>query len=214
MVTGTLRADAARNRSALIRAAKTEFADRGLDAPLDDIARRAGLGNATLYRHFPTRCALLAAVFQDALGEIVAESERHLADPDPWNGFREHLVFLCGLQAGNRALADLLVSTLTGAPELERLRGQCFHAAVQLVRRAQLSGQLRTDLRHEDLVVLLMSNAGLLERTRTTAPTAWRRHLDFVLDGLVPTHAQATPGPGAPAVRAAMGRLAERLKIR
>jgi len=189
MGTGTLRADAARNRSALIHAATTEFADRGLDAPLDDIARRASLGNATLYRHFPTRCALLAAVFKDALGEIVAEAERHLADPDPWNGFREHLVFLCGLQAGNRALADLLVSTLTGAPELERLRRRCFDTAVQLLRRAQLSGQLRPDLRHEDLVVLLMSNAGLLERTHATAPTAWRRHLDFVLDGLRPTPA-------------------------
>lgn len=179
----TLRVDAERNRRQLVDAARLVFADRGLDAPLDDIARRAGVGNATLYRRFPTRHDLVAAVFLDSLEQVVEEARRALAQLDPWPAFADHLVFLCALQSENRAFADLL-TTRTAAPELETLRGDALDLLVQLIDRAKSTGELRADFSHEDVVVLLMANAGLLERTAKDAPTAWRRHLGYVLDGL------------------------------
>lgn len=202
----TLRADAARNRRALVAAARTTFGQRGLEAPLDDIARLAGTGNATLYRHFPTRCDLVTAVFADTLQEVVAACERALANPDPWSAFRDHVLFLCELQANDRGLADLLTARVTGAPALERLRERAHQGLRQVAERARASGSLRPDFEPEDLALLLMANAGLIHRTAVRAPSAWRRHLAYVLDGLHRDAArtEAPPSPGLRAVRQAM----------
>jgi AcrR family transcriptional regulator len=206
-----LRADAERNRQQLVEAARIVLAERGLDAPLDEIARRAGVGNATLYRRFPTRRELVAAVFADALREVVEATERALDDPDPWAGFAGHLTFLCELQASNRGLADLLVSIPTGIAELKQLRGRAFSGLNRLIDRAKASGDLRADVGQQDVVLLLMANAGLIERTATAAPTAWRRHLGYVLAGLRnPVRAPAVPGPGQRQVTGAMRALAKR----
>ena len=204
------RADAVRNRHRLLDAAREVFGVQGLNAPLDDIARRARLGNATLYRHFPTRCSLIAAVFAETLRDVAAAVEHALDEPDAWVGFTRHVRTLCGLQAGDRALADLLTATIEGAPDLELLRARAFSGAVALIEHAQRRGELRADFRHEDLVLLLMANAGLVERTAETAPAAWRRHLDYLLDGLRPTPTTASPTPGKAAVLAAMSAAAHR----
>ncbi|HEY0240056.1 MAG TPA: helix-turn-helix domain-containing protein [Friedmanniella sp.] len=190
----TLRADAERNRRQLVEAAHLVFAERGLDAPLDDIARQAGVGNATLYRRFPTRHDLVAAVFSDTLDEVCEAARRALAAADAWTAFADHLTFLCALQAENRAFADLLTTRVT-APGLEALRGQALDLLVQLIDRARAAGELRADFTHEDVVVLLMANAGLLERTWQDAPTAWRRHLAHVLDGLRTEHPTVVAAP-------------------
>lgn len=203
-----LRADAARNRAAIVDAAWAAFATRGLDAPLDEIARRAGIGNATLYRHFPTRCALISAVYAETMTEIVGAVARALADPDPWNGFAGHVRFLFELQAHNRGLADLFTTRLSVAPELERLRSRLQRDTAAVAQRAKERGDLRADFEPEDLALLLMANAGLLRRTGTTAPTAWRRLLAYTLDGLrgSAAHEAAPSSDGMPAVRAVMDR--------
>jgi len=152
-----LRSDAERNRRALVRAARAVFGERGLDAPLDEIARRAEVGNATLYRRFPTRCALLAAVFADTLEDVVAATERAIADPDPWSAFANHVTFLCELQATDRGLADLLTTTIRGVPALERLRKRAHDGFVRIADRAIDNGTLRADFRPEDIVLLLMA---------------------------------------------------------
>src|SRR3954447_25042958 len=95
----TLRADAARNRAAIVGAARQVFAEQGLDAPLDDIARRAGTGNATLYRRFPTRGDLVAAVFADRMEEHLDAVEAGLAEPDPWRGFASYVIAVGAMQA-------------------------------------------------------------------------------------------------------------------
>ena len=215
MVTQPLRADAERNRCQLMNAALAVFAERGLDAPLDEIARRAGVGNATLYRRFPTRCDLVAAVFLGAMQEIVDAATRALAEPDPWTALTGHLVFLCELQAANRAIADLLTAAVSGMPELERLRAKALDALTQLIDRAKASGDLRADFGHEDVVLILMANAGLIERTAGAAPGAARRHLSYVLDGLrspapSPARAPAPPAPGQDQVVQAMRALGRR----
>ena len=214
-----LRADAERNRGQLMNAALAVFAERGLDAPLDEIARRAGVGNATLYRRFPTRCDLVAAVFLGAMQEIVDAAAQALAEPDPWTALTGHLVFLCELQAANRAIADLLTAAVSGIPELERLRAKALDALTQLIDRAKASGDLREDFGHEDVVLILMANAGLIERTAGTAPGAARRHLSYVLDGLrspvlsparARARAPAPPSPGQDQVVQAMRALGRR----
>ena len=191
-----LRADAARNRQAIIGTARKLYGKRGLDVPFDEIARAAGVGNATLYRHFPSRCALVAAVFADTLRQVSQAAARALDNPDPWDGFAGHVRFLCQLQATDRGLADLLTTAVTGAPELEELRARAYEDFVRIAQRAKDSGALRADFVPEDLVLLLMASAGLVHRTADAAPEAWNRFIDLALDGL--RAAAATPAARSP----------------
>jgi AcrR family transcriptional regulator len=193
MSPGSLRADAERNRRQLVDAARAVFAARGLDAPLDDIARRARVGNATLYRRFPRRRDLVGAVYVEPVREVVAAARSALDDPDPWRAFAGHLAYLCELQAGDRALAELLSARMSEVDELDDLRDIAFDHLTALIDRARAAGALRADVDHADVVLILMANAGLVERTAATAPDAWRRHLGYVLDGLRPAAQSATP---------------------
>src|SRR3954467_6209292 len=104
----TLRADAARNRQAIVEAARAVFADHGLDAPLDEIAKRAGTGNATLYRRFPTRGDLLEAVFADRLAHHVAAVDAAPAIDDPWEAFASYVRSVGEMQAKDVGIADLV----------------------------------------------------------------------------------------------------------
>nr|BFE63581.1 TetR/AcrR family transcriptional regulator [Dactylosporangium thailandense] len=207
---GALRKDAERNRRQLLETAKVVFAERGLEAPLDEIARRARVGNATLYRRFPSRGHLVAAVFAEALQEVVDVTERALRVEDPWAAFAGHLTFLCEVQAGSRAFADLLIATVSGVPELESLRGRAFRGLTALVDRARAAGVLRPDFQPEDVVPMLMANAGLVERTAQSAPTAWRRQLGYTLAGLRATAETLEVPADRTGILRAMHNLAER----
>jgi AcrR family transcriptional regulator len=200
-----LRADAARNRQAILDAARAVYGQHGLDAPLDDIARAAGLGNATLYRHFPSRCELIAAVFAETLQRVIAAGDVALRADDAWNGFCEHVRQLCAMQAADRGLADLLITRVSGAPQLERLRARAYRNLVRLADRANHAGGLRSDFTPEDLALLLMANAGLVQRADASACAASRRFIDLALDGLrAPAATPASPPPPPDAVRRAM----------
>jgi AcrR family transcriptional regulator len=199
-----LRADAARNRRSIIEAARQLYGRQGLNTPFDEIARVAGVGNATLYRHFPSRCALVAAAFAETLRTVVAAADRAHDDPDPWEGFVGYVRFLCELQATDRGIADLLTTAIDAAPELEELRAQAFSGFVRIADRARDFGQLRADFQPQDLVLLLMANAGLIHRTATAAPDAWSRLLSHHLDGLRASAATPAPPPPTPgAIQAA-----------
>jgi AcrR family transcriptional regulator len=180
-----LRADAERNRIALLAAAREVFSEQGLDASLDEIARRAGVGNATLYRRFPTRQDLIAAVFADRKTTHVELADKALAQADPWQGFVDYVTGLCELQAENRGLGELLVTVnFDGDERLTQLRATSQRRAREVVERAQGAGTLRADFDLDDLWRLLMANAGVIERSQD--PDAWRRHLTIVLEGLSP----------------------------
>jgi AcrR family transcriptional regulator len=194
-----LRADAARNRAAIVEAARAVFAEQGLDAPLDEIARRAGTGNATLYRRFPTRSDLVAAVFAERMAEHLAAVEAGLADPDPWRGFASYVEAVGAMQARDLGIADLVTMGVSGAPEIEDLRARAFEGLVRLVDRAHAAGLLRADFTTEDVVVLMMANAGLLERSGDISEAASRRLVHLLLDGFRAT--AATEGPPAPSPR-------------
>src|SRR5215213_2730431 len=126
-MTTALRADAARNRAALVTAAREVMAERGLEAALDDIARRAGIGNATLYRRFPRRIDLIAAVFADRMADHARAVQAALEAADPWDGFRGYIEAAAELQVHDLGIADLITMDVSMAPEIETLRDQAFH---------------------------------------------------------------------------------------
>jgi AcrR family transcriptional regulator len=194
-----LRADAARNRTAIIEAARAVFAEQGLDAPLDEIARRAGTGNATLYRRFPTRGDLVAAVFAERMAEHLDAVEAGLADEDPWRGFASYVTTVGAMQARDRGIADLVTMDVSSAPEIERLRSRAFVGLVRLVERARDAGVLRADFTTQDVVLLLMANAGLVERAPGITAEASARLIHVLLDGF--RARAASDGPPAPSPR-------------
>lgn len=198
-MTTSLRADAARNRAALVAAAREVMAERGLEAPLDDIAQRAGIGNATLYRRFPRRIDLIAAVFADRMAEHARAVQAALEADDPWDGFRGYVEAAAAFQVHDRGIADLITMDVSMAPEIEGLREQAFDGLVEVIERAKAAGALRTDTTPEDLVVILQANAGLVARAHAAGGQASRRLIHVLLDGL--RAEAATPGPTAPSPR-------------
>jgi AcrR family transcriptional regulator len=191
-----LRADAARNRAALVSAARSVFGEKGLDAPLDEIARRAGVGNATLYRRFPARSDLLAAVFVEHMAGQVAAAEKALQATDPWEGFSTFLIHSLQVQATDRGLADLMTSYFDDTGEIGRLRALAYDRVVELIARAKDAGVLRADFTPQDLALILTANAGVVHRTYSRAPDSWKRVAAFIVDGLRAD--AATPAPPPP----------------
>ena len=205
-----LRVDAERNRVALLTAAREVFAEQGLEAPLEEIALRAGVGIATLYRRFPTRGQLVAAALVDKIAQYAKAAEQALAIPDAWAGFASFVERICELQADDRGLSDLLSMTLPTDDRIEQLRKIANQRVARLVARAKATGRLRQEFVAEDLLVLLVANASVVHVTRQDAPEAWRRFVGLMLDAFGQTReSSALPAPPTRAqMTAAMLRLA------
>ncbi|MFG1609113.1 TetR/AcrR family transcriptional regulator [Actinoplanes sp. NPDC049265] len=182
-----MRRDAVRNRERLVEAARGAFAERGLDVPLEEIARRAGVSIGTLYNRFPTRNDLAAAVFADR-EETVRQVARHaLTMPDPWDGFVHFAEQLGRLMAEDRGWTDVAARR---GPEIGRA------LMIEVIGRAQAAGALRPDFTLTDMAFVIWSLTRTITATRDAAPDAWRRHLGFVLDGLRAPAAHPLPvGP-------------------
>jgi AcrR family transcriptional regulator len=191
-----LRRDAQRNRDAIVAAARRVFCDHGLEAPLEEIARRAGVGIATLYRRFPSRVELLDAVLTDNLQAHVEAAEQALAMDHPWEGFSFYLEQTCRLQAADRGLNDVMGMRFPRATAVEAAKSRLYELVGQVVDRAQQSGQLRADLTPEDLAFLTWGNSRILPAVRAAgAPEAWRRYLGLLLDGFRADRASPLPQP-------------------
>jgi AcrR family transcriptional regulator len=191
-----LRRDAQRNRDAIVAAARQVFCDHGLEAPLEAIARRAGVGIGTLYRRFPSRVELLDAVLADTVQAHVDAAEQALAIDDPWDGFSYYLEQTCRLQAADRGLNDAMGMRFPRAATVEAVKGRLFDLVARVVDRAQQSGQLRPDVTLEDLALVTWANTRILQAARAAgAPDAWRRHLGFLLDGFRADRAHPLPEP-------------------
>jgi AcrR family transcriptional regulator len=204
-----LRADAARNRAAIVAVARDVFAEQGLEAPLEAIAARAGVGIATLYRRFPTREKLVAAALVGKVGEYAEAAQQALAVADPWDGFAGFVLRICELQAGDRGLSDLLSMTLSADEQVEQLRRTANERVVTLIERAKARGRLRQDFAGEDLVLLLIATASVMHVTRADAPGAWRRFVLLMLDAFRCHDASRLPEPPSAAqMTEAMLRLA------
>jgi AcrR family transcriptional regulator len=178
-----LRADARRNREKVLEAARTVFSEQGRDAQMDDVARRAGVGMGTVYRHFPTKEALIEALMAEAFREIADAAQAALAIEDPWEAFSSVLWRGAETMAADRALSEVFAS-IPGPMEAARPTIEGLTQAVDtLIRRAQEAGRLRPDLIVDD-IPMLMCGIGSATKKEHRCDAAWRRHLAIVLDGL------------------------------
>jgi AcrR family transcriptional regulator len=200
-----VRSDAQRNRAAVLAAAEAVYAEYGVEVSLNEIARRAEIGNATLYRHFPTRESLLSEVYVGHLERYLAIAEDATRAPDPVIALRDCVTATCELQATNRGLADLLASLRPLSPHVEELRARHDRAIDWVFRRAVRSGKVRADASPVDLAVLLIANAGLIHRTVDDAPRSSARLVALWLAGLVsPEILVDAPAPSEAQMRRAL----------
>jgi AcrR family transcriptional regulator len=174
------RADARRNYDKILGAAHEAFAQGGESTSLEEIARRAGVGIGTLYRHFPNRQALLEALYINEVEEVCRAAEQSDGG-EPWealNGWFERLI---GYLATKRALADELLNYLDqGAPLFQVCRTSLYAAGEPLLRRAQGAGAVRPDVEISDVMHLV---AGI-GKIPTTDPGQVEHILRIALDGL------------------------------
>jgi AcrR family transcriptional regulator len=186
-----LRADARRNRAKVLEAARKEFAESGRDAQIDDVARRAKVGVGTVYRHFPTKEALLTALVSDKFDAIAEFARERLDNDDPWQALQDVLWFGGERGAGDRAFAEIMAArnqaTIEKSPGEDAVR----EILAELIKRAQAAGTMRPDVTIDD-IPLLMCGVGSASGMPHPCPDAWRRHLGIVLDGL---RAEAASGP-------------------
>jgi AcrR family transcriptional regulator len=158
------RADAERNRVRLLETAKAAFAEKGSAASLDEIARIAGVGAGTLYRHFPTRDALVAAVYRNETEQLVAAAGRLVETHPPVTALREWLLLFVDYIATKHGMSEVLNSIVGGTSDLySAATAQMTQAIAQLVDRAVASGDIRLDLDPLDLLRALagVANIGL-----------------------------------------------------
>jgi AcrR family transcriptional regulator len=175
-----LRADARRNRERILDAARKVFAKRGAYAQMDDVARAAGVGVGTVYRHFPDKHALMGELVAAKFRAFADNAERALEVEDPWEAFAGLLrtnAELCARDIGiQQAMLRQPASWSLAALELMRLRD----LATKLIARAQAAGVMRADFVVDDIPMLM----GGLTATMAVAQYDWHRHLEIILDGI------------------------------
>ncbi|MET7336779.1 helix-turn-helix domain-containing protein [Nonomuraea sp. NPDC005650] len=191
-----LRADALHNRVRILEAAREAFATRGLDVPMAAIARRAGVGVATLYRRFPSRESLITEVFGDELATCASVVDEALADPDPWRGFCSAIEKVCAMQVADRGFTEAFLTAFPDAMDYERLRVRAEQGLAEVVRRAKAAGRLRADFDLADLMLLLKANCGVATGTNQDAAAGSRRLVAYLLQSFRAEH--AAPLPPAP----------------
>lgn len=190
-----LRRDAERNRRRILEAAAEAFAERGLAVTMDEIAARAEVGVGTVYRRFPDKELLIEALLEDGVAELVARAERALEADDPWEALVEFLDYALGLQATNRGLTEILVSTTHGRERISRVRERLSPVGDALVERAQQAGRMRPDVRGSDLALAQVAISAAVDFTRPVEPDAWRRLFAILIDGLRARDELTPPGP-------------------
>jgi AcrR family transcriptional regulator len=173
------RADARRNNAKLLEAARAAFTEADADASLEDIARRAGVGIGTLYRHFPTRRVLIEAVYVDEV-EALSRSARDVADLPPWQALTAWLRRYVEYVATKHALANELFAEGASSDVFANCRSALYSAGEPLLERAQQARIVRTDIGIADVLHLISGVAKIPASDREQA----ERILDVALDGL------------------------------
>jgi AcrR family transcriptional regulator len=177
------RADAERNRDRLLQAAKAAFADAGADVSLDEIARRAGVGIGTLYRHFPSRNAVVEAVYQHEVQQLAEAATPLIESLPPGEALREWMRLFVDYIATKKVIAPVLKSMVGGASDLYATSGAPIAEAMSLiVERARVGGEIRLDADPADLLRAL---AGFTYfNTGPDWEASARRLIDILMDGL------------------------------
>ncbi|ROO90814.1 TetR family transcriptional regulator [Actinocorallia herbida] len=191
-----LRSDARDNRARILAVARAAFAVDGIEVPIREIARRAEVGVATVYRHFPTKEALLAEAFAEQMASCAAIVAEGAAADDPWHGFCLVIERLMAVHALDRGFARAFTAGLPA--EFAAAHDRTLHLLADLVRRAKETGSLRRDFVLEDVSLALMANEGIRAETPGMRAAASRRFAALMIRSF-----QADPvlAPLPPAVR-------------
>jgi AcrR family transcriptional regulator len=180
LLTRPKRADARRNYDKVLAAAREAFAEGGESTALEEIARRAGVGIGTLYRHFPNRQALVEALYLDEVDEV-SRSAAQFSDADPWEALNGWLERFIGYLATKRALAHELLNYLgPDASLFQASRASLFAAGEPLLERAQKAGVVREDATIGEVIQMVIGIA----KIPTSDPAQTERILRLALDGL------------------------------
>jgi len=205
---GPRRADARRNRERVLAAAEAVFAESGLKAPVEEVARRAGVGVGTVCRNFQTKQALVEAVVGAFYETLLREAEEAMAEPDPALAFERFVVGLPAFQARHRGLADQMANEPNMLTTTEPLREKLLRAVSELVARAQAVGAIRADIGPGDVSMLFSGVAHATAVAGELQPVLRERFVRIILDGL--RAADATPLPGRPLDFAQLRRMKQR----
>ena len=177
-----LRADARRNREAVIVAAKKLFADQGLDAQMPDVAKAAKVGVGTVYRHFPTKEDLISALAAERFERLAEKAQEGIDAEDPWEGLCDFIRFSAQIQADDRGLCEVMGSR----PEVmneSALAVGLDDLCDKLVKRAQRSGDLRKDLEWEDIPMIACGLGRITPAEHGPGVGRWPRLVEIVIDG-------------------------------
>lgn len=175
-----VRADAVRNAERVLDAAREVFAERGLAAGIDEVAARAGVGKATVYRCWPTKEQLVAAVAGTRVDAFTDRVLDALSDPDPTGAFEALLLSAAESSAANRLLHTGLAASCE-TPELAAKRAACRAALQRLMARGQQQGGLRRDVTAEEVTVLFSGFTAMLAAAGESDPAVWRRYASLVV---------------------------------
>ena len=189
-----LRADARRNRQAVIDAASKLFTEQGLDAQMPDVARAANVGVGTVYRHFPTKDQLIAAIASQHFDRMAERGREDLELADPWEGISDFIRFAIQIQADDRGLCEIMSSR----PELMDTAARAAglpELCDKLVKRAQQSGQLRSDLDWEDIPMIACGIGHITQGGPPPSVGRWPRLVELILDGLRAPASGSLPRP-------------------
>lgn len=188
-----LRADAARNRQRVLAAAAVVFAERGLDASLDEVAHAAGVGVGTVYRRFPNKEALVDALFEDKVENMVVLARQAAGFEDPWEGFVHFVERALDWQMRNRGLRDVLLHGDFPCAGAARTRDAVGPVLAGIIEAAQVAGKLRPDVVVNDVPMLVTMLGAVSDYVGVSDPELWRRYMVLILDGLVAGRSRCTP---------------------
>ncbi|HVT66858.1 MAG TPA: helix-turn-helix domain-containing protein [Trebonia sp.] len=187
-MTGTLpqvlRSDAQDNRDRVLEAARELFAESGLGVTMRQIARRAGVGPATLYRRFPTKHDLVLEAFMDELGACSAIVHEAAVDPDPWRAFRSVIERVAVLNARNQGFTDAFMTEHPTAIDFAAHRAALTREVAAISRKAIAAGKLRADFVPGDFVLVLLAARGLATLPARDRVAAARRFAALTIEGL------------------------------
>lgn len=192
-----LRRDAERNRRRMLQAAAEVFATRGLAATLDDVAHHAGLGVGTVYRRFADKDALVEALFEARVRDLVDLAETACAAEDPWAGLVAYLEGASARMASDRGLREAVLSPAHGHVGVTLARAELGPRVERLTALCRDSGRLRPDVSGTDVATLLHAVQAAADIGGVAHPDHWRRTLGLLLDGLTPSRTGHRALPGA-----------------
>jgi len=193
-----LRADAQRNLARILTAASEVFAEQGGEASVATVAERAGVGTATIFRRFPTKDDLLAAVIERRFRQLVEDTRRAAEIEQPGDALRQVMLVSVAIYVEDRLVAEAIGTPLFRRPRLRELQAEVTACKEQALRRVQEAGEVRPDVTLADLSLLMAAIGFVGQRLDADAPDAWRRCYHIVFDGLRPEIAR--PLSGAPVV--------------